>query len=210
MEGLTVILYTRLVQFLQLTSRGCPSPGPDGQRGLCSGVSWDCGNWGGMVLGRLPSSGDYADSRPRHTPHSFCEGGHSACPGAFNWVAGLKPGTHLVAYGAALNNAGCRHHLGALSLPCSSSPVSPKKVYTLIWTVYPDFCNCCPGDRSCGSGGQQGLHLWPPRTEYICILIKLLPEGLASSPTESRCWNPPLWDTVYSWRILNYWELLIT
>lgn len=94
------------------------------------------------------------------------------------------------------NNASCRHQLGALSLPYSSLPISSQKeAHTLIWREYPDFCNHCPEDRSPGSGGQQGLPLWPPRTEYICILINLLPEGLASSQTESRCWTP-LWNTI--------------
>ena len=45
-------------------------------------------------------------------------------------------------------------------------------------------------------GANRAYLCGPPRTEYICILINLLPEGLASSQTESRCWNPPLWNTI--------------
>ena len=63
----------------------------------------------------------------------------------------------------------------------------------------PSFCLALvASDYSCDT---TGLYI-------LTYCKKLLPEGLASNRTESRCWNLPLRGTDRSWHIRTYRELL--
>lgn len=66
------------------------------------------------------------------------------------------------------SSIGCGHHLGVLSLYCSSLPVSPrKKAYLLSFGV----CHCHPRNTA-RLPGRQGLYLKSHRTTYIWVLLK--------------------------------------
>ena len=173
--------------------------------GLGLAFLWDCGSW---------RDGSWQATTPRALNRQWTEvhplvslWRRPLCPGALGWDAGFRCGVHLAAYRAVVLKE-LRWHLGSLLLPCSNSPVSPRKqLWHLTWAPVsmtaiqhtPSFCLALvASDYSCDT---TGLYI-------LTYCKKLLPEGLASNQTESRCWNLPLRGTDRSWHILTYRELL--
>lgn len=121
-----------------------------------------------VVLGRLLLTEHCTDSRLRHTPIFLCRK-----PLGLFWSFCLRGRLQVWHTSIGLqsflsSSIGCGHHLGLLSLFCSSLPVSPrKKAYLLSSGVY----HCHPRNTA-RLPGRQGLYLQSHRTTYICMLLK--------------------------------------
>lgn len=97
------------------------------------------------------------------------------CPEASAVEAGTPGSVHMLT-----GDLGCGGHPCALPLPHGSSTGSPE--WSLCTHLEPQLWQLQPKEQLqiAWLQGKWGSHVWSHRTIYICIISKLLPDGLAS------------------------------